>query len=444
MTDDDADAEFDPANRRRVLKALGASALVGGLAGCSDDGGGDGDGDGGADGSDGEDGGDGSDGEDGGDGDDEDGTTVEEDPIPEWDPLAADVWPMRRFGAGQSASHPAATPPEPPLSIEWTVTGDFERSPQDVVVGRDQVVAAGDVVRAYEKSSGEMAWTYEVDSFGDLLLSDRTVFVSDDDAETLSAVDTATGDELWTTETTGSVTEPVVHDGALYGHASINAVAYDVETGDQLWAEETRNFDGTLAVADGTVYSSTNDNGDYVVLARDAGSGEEQWRSDPFEDEVPLPSKMSVDDDTLYTVSGDGWVAAFDRDSGSRQWLTNAYTEDEIRSSGNDPEQPVVVGEDHVFLGGFHVHALSKSDGSEVWSEGFINENRYISRYVDGTVYNLYDPGIIAYDAADGTELWTYEHPDESWCVDEMAVTDGRFYVAGPCGDDELFVLESE
>ena len=448
MTDDESELPY----RRRVLKTMGASALVGGLAGCSSDGGSDGDGSDGEDGtdadtSDGEsgDGGDGSDGGDGGDG--EDTTTTEEEEennVLEWDPQAPDVWPLPRFDAGQSNSHSAATPPEPPLSVAWAVTDDFERSPTDVVVSREHVVAGGNAVRAYEKSAGEAVWTYEVGSFGDLLLWDRTVYIVDDGNDVLSAVNVQTGDEHWSTEMTGQLVEPVYHDGAIYGHTRTDAVAFDAETGDQMWSKQTRNFTGVLAAADGLVYSSTNEGSDHFVLARDAGSGEEQWRSDPVEDEVPQPTMMSVDEDTLYTVSDDGWVAAFDRESGSRQWLTNAYTDDEISSSGNDPEQPVVVGEDHVFLGGFNVHALSKSDGSEVWSEGRLNQNRHDSRVVDGTLYSLYDPGIIAYDAADGTELWTYEHPDERWCFETLTVTDGRFYAVGPCGDDQLFVLESE
>lgn len=474
--------EFDAPKRRRVLKTLGASAVLAGIAGCTSD----------DDGSDdrrrdrndaattsaeaatGTPTATATDAMEGdsvmdevmGEGTEtaaaEEETATDDESLAEdlenqgpfqrdWDPHAADVWPAKNFDPAQTRSHPNASPPEPPLTRAWSISEDaMDGSPQAVAVGRRHVVTVSSEGTMYGvmKEDGEAAWSYEMDSDGGMTISDGAVYVHTESENVLHAVDIASGEEMWTSAEYGNPFTPTVAGGILYGIPGINAIAVDAETGDELWKQEFRTFerDNGPAVVDGVMYVPKNERGDWVVVGYDGTTGEEVWRSEAVSGEdVDMPTILSIGDGVVYTASDDGTVCTFDFDSGDRGWTANPYTEDEIGSHDTQPEVPPVIGDDHVAIGGFHVHVLSKDDGSEVWSEGFINNNRDYNMYADGTLYNLYRPGIIAYDPSDGTELWTYEHPDNEYrCLEDAVFTDERIYATGECGGEYLFALEAE
>lgn len=443
-------------NRRQFLAALGASGATGGLAGCSgflDDLSGNGSGgtnapgtDGGESGTDGGESGTGTNGSPGTDSGGSSGPAV-----------GPEDWPMRNFDAAQTSRRTGLNGPGSSLTEQWSVTHDLENSPGarylPLVAGDGYLVTVTTegTVYAYDAASGTEEWTYDVkardgylrETRGGIALYDGTVYVARGSMSDFPkyAIDVETGTVQWTA-TSGSTFDPVFADGHLYGLAHEGLVAYDVADGTKQWTVDV-NGGNTIAVANGTVYTRAGTGDGWELLAVEAASGSEQWRSDVITaSDVPRASHVSVGDGTVYTASEDGTVIAFDAASGSTSWESNPYTETETNTTDTYPREPPVVGQDHVFLGGFSVHALSKSDGAEQWSAGQMNANRYFSALIDGELITLADPGIIAFDPSNGEELWTYQS-DRRWeCFSDLAVTSERVFVAkDECGGQSAEII---
>lgn len=458
------DHERADRKRRHILQAIGVSAVAGGLAGCigSDDDGSAGTDDGPSDGSsngssDGSSDGEPEDaGDDGDESDESDGSTEDDDGLleEEPDPLGADAWPMRNFDASHTGHHPDVTSPERPLEEKWSIAIELEHSPGarylPVVAGRGYAVTATTegTVYAYDAESGTEAWRYEMaerdgylkEARGGVALFDGVVYASRGDFSEYPkyAIDVESGNLLWE-EPAGDSFDPVVDDDLIYGVTDAGVVARDAASGAERWQTEV---DGgqNLAVANDTVYVRDLEprSGEWFVVALDAASGDEQWRSNPIDREaIAEASHLSVGDGAVYTASAGGTVCAFDAGSGTKAWDASPYTEYEERSSSQDPVEPPVIGDERVFLGGFHIHALSQSDGTEEWSVGNTNQHRNHLAFVDGEIYNLVDPGIVAYDPSDGTELWSYDSGLRTACLSDVAVTADRIYLSKDrCGGE--------
>jgi len=434
--------EFDAPARRRVLKAIGATALASGLAGCGGDGG------------DGSDGGDGTTATDADGGTDtpagttpdetateppNEGTETTDEPPEQVDPLGDTAWPMTGYDAGYTNAHPNVAALGGELTERWTVERSVENRGgyQDlpIAVGSGHVVTAspGGTVVAFDATDGTEAWTYDVGErgppSGGITLFDDVVYVaSGADDEPKYALDVETGEVRWENADGGDF-DPVVYDGRLYELGLNEVYARDLQSGDVLW--EVRRVAGVrnLAVADGTLYTQVErEPSDWQVLAIDAASGDERWVSDGVSLDGPRPTHLSADAEGVYVTGGDGTVWAFDAAGGSLDWTVNHYTPDETGSV--KPEQPAVVGPDNVYIGGYNLHALSRADGSEQWAIGEQYDTRDTVAYADGEVYQAFDPGLVAYDPADGSELWSVEIPVDPGCVADVAVTDGAAYLA--------------
>jgi outer membrane protein assembly factor BamB len=60
-------------------------------------------------------------------------------------------------------------------------------------------------------------------------------------------------------------------------------------------------------------------------------------------------------------------------------------------------------------------------------------------------VYNAVDPGLVAFDPADGTELWQQSLELDGGCISDLALTDGTLSISQDnCGssDPTIAVLE--
>lgn len=220
------------------------------------------------------------------------------------------------------------------------------------------------------------AWTLTTgdELQGDPVIVDDTVLAGSWDGK-LYAVSLSSGDELWTYDTGDALSVPVaVAAGVAFVGNHTTVAALDVESGDPYW---TTSIDspvrGGPAVADGTLYVPTSDH----LLALSATDGTRQWH---VRTAGPVESTPRVTDDTVYFTSRDG----------------NVY----------------VVG----------------TDGELRWQK-FISTRGGVPSptVVDGVVYLGWGDGILyAFDATDGTELWT----DRTGGSETVAVSDGVAYVA--------------
>lgn len=142
---------------------------------------------------------------------------------------------------------------------------------------------------------------------------------------------------------------PTVVDGTLYHSNRFDGgvVARDASTGEELWRTEL-NVHPRFgpAVADGTVYATsvgsavfgtTNDPGS--VFAVDAASGELQWEHETGE----ARGSPVVDADTVYVPSwGDERIYAIDADEGTERWHFDLVA---------SPYQPPAVVDGTLFVG---------------------------------------------------------------------------------------------
>jgi outer membrane protein assembly factor BamB len=120
------------------------------------------------------------------------------------------------------------------------------------------------------------------------------------------AFDSQTGEERWQViDSIAMGSAPAVADGVIYiGSFGPNVSAMDTATGEQLWrfAAPGESFGAAVTLADGIVYASGHNGG--LLYTLDAKTGQEQWR---FDLEVPYRavSSATVVDGVAYVHGGD-------------------------------------------------------------------------------------------------------------------------------------------
>ena len=308
------------------------------------------------------------------------------------------------------------------------------------------------------------------------------------------AVDTATGDEVWTAALGGSVIGSVPVDGdALIASSGVTVYRLDRATGEVQW--ETPADDHPFAqisaspvVADGVVVQGvasgevTFPQDDYTftgsISGYDAETGEQIWRLDTTPGDatagagVGVWSTAAVDVDRGLAFIGTGntyeepsapladSLLALDLHSGAIVW-SRAFTVPDVFSAGapTGPDADVGAapmlwtsdGQDLVGVGDKAgvFHTLDRETGDIVWestltpgsSFGGVNGS---SAYVDGTLVvssNVGDPEtnaplntaqVFGLDAATGDITWTTEL--EGMVFAPISTTPGLAFVATTLG----------
>ncbi len=337
--------------------------------------------------------------------------------------------PMYRNTPGRTGLMPGPGPIGDPVPFLTVNIGD--NAAHAVVVIDGTVYSMGDdgVLHAFDAVTGRERWSVAMASGGaDITGGDGLVFAGASDG-TLSALDAATGTARWhyPVGDSAAVTAPI--DGALYGGGA-NGIAFalDAATGEEQWrvqlspvslrgpaANDDALFYGsddgrliavdrasgetlwtyeaglqivvTPAVAGGLVYSSPrNDNtGPSVVVALDATTGAEVWRSAPAE--ATNCFTPAIADGVAYTNCDNGSTYAFDAGSGEIIWQTD--------------------------LGAATIVSATLAIAAD-------------------TLYEAIDERVIrALDIADGTERWRYEA--DGW-PGQFAITGGMIYFGSALG----------
>ena len=138
-------------------------------------------------------------------------------------------------------------------------------------------------------------------------VADNVYYFSPD--EHIYALDTATGEILWSYEAGMMInTAPVTAGGIVYvGSESGRFYALDAATGGLVWSRESMAWAlQSPMVADGVLYAESSDG---HLRALDAATGEELWRFQKgYFDGIP---SYTVTDGVMYVGSLDGGVYAF-------------------------------------------------------------------------------------------------------------------------------------
>lgn len=226
-----------------------------------------------------------------------------------------------------------------------------------------------------------------------------------DRADTVFALDAATGRQLWATDVGTSVfAGPAVGDGlVIVGNADDGKlIALDAATGEPRWTY-TRTGDyfiGGASIVGGAVYIATTDgNGGGSMLALDAASGALRWENSTHGD--GQGSTPAVYGDLVIAGShGLGFVAAYDAATGKAVWHYGV---------NGAVSASVLVTDDGYVIGGSQldrrIWALDAATGDLVWqaaaganvttSAAYAQGNLVIAD-ANGDLYAFHPTGKIA------------------------------------------------
>lgn len=336
--------------------------------------------------------------------------------------LPVDGWPLPGRDSGNAHHAPSANGPAETPSVRWKLTaerpdvdGHVETRFTDPVVTADYLFVGKALlpgtetqmpdenqVHAYDRASGERAWTY---STGDE--APRTVAVMDDSVyvstwNSVHALDRTEGVRRWTFEAENAVAGAVPVDGRVYVAGERGTVSGVRDDGSVVWtASVGERISDRPAVRGGTVFvgsdgrtltalrtedgrelwSITTDSGEsnayervwnvtptgcgvFVTIGGDLyaiDDGDVQWRA------TGSYRLVSIDGETVYAGTTDGDVRAFSPTDGTVRWDRFYGSKGPNRVDGI---AGLTVGSETVFAsvvwGG--LRALGTDDGDEQWS----------------------------------------------------------------------------
>lgn len=149
----------------------------------------------------------------------------------------------------------------------------------------------------------------------------------------------------------------------------------------QLWQADVGPGYASVAVSEGIVYAMTAKDGEDQLVAYDAASGKERWRTrvGPFyKDSMSYDGPRAtptVVGDKIVAMGGYGGVGVYKKATGERVWAVDVVrTFDGARPKWGFSGSPL-VSEGKIYLttgsqSGKAMVALSVEDGSEVWAQG--------------------------------------------------------------------------
>ncbi len=147
----------------------------------------------------------------------------------------------------------------------------------------------------------------------------------------------------------------------------------------------------------------------------------------------------------VFTMDSDGMVAAFDVQSGSRQWRTDTQGEHN-RSTNLGGGIAIIGGTIYATTGRAEALALDAATGKINWRKPISAPARSAPTVVDGKLYfTTLDDQLLALNAADGTRVWSYQATASSTTVLASAApaVAGGFVVAG-FGSGDLITLRTD
>lgn len=261
----------------------------------------------------------------------------------------------------------ATPPPGEDADVEWSIEPDVAEAMTMLwPVVTDETLYAGigtwgssGGVLALDTASGDERWRTE--SVGWPTLADETLYIGGDVITAHSADD---GTEQWSFDSPEGATAPAIVDGRMYSNRSGTAFALETSDGSDIWTHEHgASRSSSVTVADGTVYvgqASPPDSGPRGVVALDASDGTELWQRQLTSVNVT----PAVRDGIVYVPTNDGTMTALDAGDGTVRWQ-NA-------PEGHTPKSPwsPSVTEGRVFTRTEEtVYALDRETGETVWQQ---------------------------------------------------------------------------
>jgi len=348
---------------------------------------------------------------------------------------ADDIW-RADIGADNSEGQFNLTTPKVALKAVFTMDADL-------------------VVRAFRMVDGEEVWETDVsiddeDSDavvnGGIALGDRRLFVATGHAEVL-ALNPATGRVLWRRKVSAPVrSDPIVYAKKVYIMTLDNQVyALDSKTGDELWtyqglSEITGILGGGGLVADADVVVAPFSNGEIVAFRAETGRvlwidslANRRQILNRLSNIVDIRARPVIDDGVLYVVSHANRLGTFRLEDGQRLWA---------REVGSI-QSPVISG-DFMYLvdNAQTVICFGKDNGKALWSSQLPAFEDMEDK--EGPIFwsgPILAGGRLVLTSSDGQVAFL--NPVDG-VVDQTLDLGSRFYVPAVAALDTLLVLDDD
>lgn len=321
---------------------------------------------------------------------------------------AATTWAMAYGDPRNSGYTPTAEGPVRNVKTRWTVDGGEATFSPAVADGRVYVGSrdGSGTVYALDTQSGEPLWTEALDVGIRTApaVAGATVVVVTEDAR-LYGLSAETGEIQWSyteldLDSEESITlAPTVAGATVYVVVPTQSVsgavhAVDVTDGTQQWVYRTEYWhpNATPAVADGTVYAGFDDR----LVALDADVGDELWHYDT----AGAVTSPTVRNGAVY-IGAAGNIYRLDAETGDLDWRNTdgfavgpALATDDTQLYYFDAGQLVALGH----------------DGTREWTYAVGGWNSSIPVVAESVVYCWAPEAneVHAVAPTDGSELWTH------------------------------------
>lgn len=357
--------------------------------------------------------------------------------------VRASDWAMFRRDPQHTGTNNEEASITPPLEAKWifsppNVISSVSNSP--VVVNKTVYYKHYSTLTAIDASTGTLKWSrFEgtVDH-GSPAIANGIIYEGNPCIDcSLRAIDTTTGNDIWSISLPRGVRSPVVSDGIVYfGSDDWYVRAANAVTGQIIWTSPKLSDGVTAApvVANGKVVVGTWSG---YIHALDANTGQAVWS---FPGGGVMFSSPSVENGILYIGSGYEWVYAIDINTGQQIWRFNG-AHDSVWGSPAIYDGKLYIQD----LAGY-IYALKIQDGSVLWTykTGAVPSSSYSSAAVaNGVVYiGSQDKYLYAFDAYTGEVVWKYLTGGP--VISSPAIADGMVFVGSNDGKLYAFGMPGE
>jgi outer membrane protein assembly factor BamB len=259
------------------------------------------------------------------------------------------------------------------------------------------------------------------------------------------AVEAATGTERWRAFTGALPGDAIVADESVVVGAG-EVLTLDLRTGDVLWSYRIPGDEEALvsdiARSGDRVYAGFHGGVAPTIVALDAATGAEVWRSEQADAARFLRGGPTLAGDALFVTIGNA-LHALDAADGEERWRTTPRIEAWGGSDEGRLNEPAVA-DGIVYLGSgsssdeiegdSFLFALDAVSGAEVWRVATPAPVVVRPAVVDGIVYAGDEAGFVHAVDREGRELWRTRAGDR--VTSTPAVVGGTLFV--PSGDGSI------